>query len=368
MMNNKRLDSLDAFRGFDMMWIMGAASIITAICAFTPAGADSWLARQMEHVEWNGLAFMDLVFPTFLFIAGISFPFSLASQKAKGFSARKIHLRIFKRAFMLILLGLIYNKAAFNCDFSNFRFCSVLGRIGLAWMFAALIFVHFGRKVRIGISAFLLVGYYLLLRFCPVPGAPAGADPFSPEWNIVGYLDRILVPGSLYNGNFDPEGLVGLIPATVTAMLGIFTGEFVKESKISGGRQTLTMMIASMILLLAGIAWNVFFPINKNLWTSSFVCIAAACGLFGFALFYYIIDVKGFRKWAFPLKVIGLNSITIYLAMEFINFRFTTEKLLLGTTNLMPTKTGELVLVTGIFLLRWALLYFLYKKKIFLKV
>lgn len=367
-MNNKRLESLDAFRGFDMMWIMGAASIVTAICALTPAGADCWLARQMDHVEWHGLAFMDLVFPTFLFIAGISFPFSFASQKAKGYSSAKIHLRILKRAVVLVFLGLIYNGLLSNFDFANIRYCSVLGRIGLAWMFAALIFAHFGRGVRVGITAALLVGYYLLMRFCPVPGAPAGADPFSLEWNLAGYVDRLLMPGKLYLGTFDPEGLLGLVPATATAMLGMLTGEFVKESNMTGGRKSAYMASMGVILLLVGFAWNVIFPINKNLWTSSFVCVVAAIGLMTFALFYYIIDVKGCRKWAFPFKVIGMNSITIYLAMEFINFWFTAEQLLGGVIKLMPEKTGHLILVCGIFLLRWGFLYFLYKKKVFLKV
>lgn len=367
-MNSRRLDSLDAFRGFDMMWIMGAASIVTAICALTPAGADCWLARQMEHVEWHGLAFMDLIFPTFLFIAGISFPYSYASQKAKGFSSAKIHLRILKRALLLIIFGFLYNGMLASFDFADFRYCSVLGRIGLAWMSAALIFIHFGKKARIGIVSALLIGYYLLMRFCHVPGAPAGADPFSLEWNLAGYIDRLIVPGKMYLGTFDPEGLFGVIPATATAMFGMFTGEYVKEGKTSGGRKALAMASAAVILLLAGIAWNVFFPINKNLWSSSFVCVAAALGLLTFALFYYIIDVKGFKKWAFPLKVIGMNSITIYMAMVFINFWFTAEQLLKGTVSLMPEKAGHLVLVTGIFLLRWAFLYFLYRKKVFLKI
>lgn len=368
-MENKRLESLDAFRGFDMIWIMGAASIVVALCSLFPGGADCALARQMEHVEWNGLAFMDLVFPTFLFIAGISFPFSLAKQRSLNHSGKHIHLKIFRRALILVLLGVIYNGLLFHLDFANARYCSVLGKIGLAWMFSALLFVHCKRSTRIWICSALLVGYYLLLRFVPAPGAPDGADPFSLEYNLAGHIDSLLMPGKLYLGTFDPEGLLGLIPATATAMLGMFTGEFVKDSTQNGKQKACTMIIAAAALLVAGLIWNLFFPVNKNLWSSSFALVVGAYSLFGFAVFYYIIDVRGLRKWALPLKVIGMNSITIYLAMNFINFRFTARQLLQGAIDHLPSKeAGTLLLVVGIFLLRWGFLYFLYKKKVFLKV
>ncbi len=368
-METKRLESLDAFRGFDMLWIMGGASIITAICALFPGGSDCAIARQMEHVQWNGLAFMDLVFPTFLFIAGISFPFSLAKQRSLKHSSREIHLKIFRRAIILVLLGIIYNGLLAHLDFANARYCSVLGRIGLAWMLASLLYVHCGRKSRILICAALLLGYYLLLRLVPAPGSPEGADPFSLEYNLAGYIDSHIMPGRLYLGHFDPEGLLGLIPATATAMLGMFTGEYVKDSSRNGKKKALEMSLAAMVLLAAGLAWGLFFPINKNLWSSSFVLVVGAYSLLGFALFYYVIDVRGHLKWAFPLKVIGMNSITIYLAMSFINFSFTAKQLLQGVIDHIPSKeVGALVLVIGIFLLRWGFLYFLYKKKVFLKI
>ncbi|MGM9787535.1 MAG: acyltransferase family protein [Candidatus Cryptobacteroides sp.] len=368
MNTNKRLESLDAFRGFDMMWIMGASSIVVAICSLFPGGENSFLVQQMSHVKWHGLAFMDLIFPTFLFISGISFPFSLAKQKSLGHSSSQIHLKIFKRGLLLVLLGLLYNGLLSDFTLANIRFCSVLGRIGLAWMFAALFFVHFSKGVRAAICAFLLIGYYLLLRLCLAPGAPAGADPFSFEWNIVGWIDSHIIPGRLYRGTFDPEGLMGVIPACATAMLGMFTGEFIKDSKLKGEKKSLYMFLTSLGLLALGLLWNIFFPINKNLWSSSFVCVVGAYSLCLFSLFYYVIDVKGHRRWAFPFKVIGMNSITIYMAMDFINFGFTARALLSGTMALLPAPWADLLLYLGIFLLRWAFLYFLYKKKIFLKV
>ncbi len=351
-----------------MMWIMGMSSIVVAICSLFPNGENSFLVEQMHHVKWHGLAFMDLIFPTFLFISGISFPFSFAKQKALKHSKWQIHLKIVKRALILVFLGLVYNGLLSNYNLSELRFCSVLGRIGLAWMVAAILFVNCPRNARIVICTLLLISYYFILRFCSVPDAPSGSDPFSLEWNFAGYVDRILMPGRLYLKTFDPEGLLGLIPASATAMMGMFTGEFVRESKFSGKRKAFLMIACSVALLAIGLLWSTFFPINKNLWSSSFALVVAAYSLFMFAIFYYIIDVKEHRKWAFPFKVIGMNSITIYLAMEFISFYYTTKCLVGGLITLMPENIGELVFVCSLFLLRWLFVYFLYKKKIFLKV
>lgn len=351
------------------MWIMGLSSIVYAICSLFPGGNDCFLAKQMSHVDWNGLSFMDLIFPTFLFIAGISFPYSLSKQRSLGHSNKTIHLKVIRRAFTLVLFGLIYNGLLYNFNLSQLRWCSVLGRIGLAWMIAALLYIHCSQRARIAVCSLLLVGYYLLMRFVTVPGAPLGADPFSLEWNFAGYIDQKVMPGVLYREIFDPEGLLGLIPASATAMMGMFTGEFVKGHKVDGRKKTWIMLVAAAILLLIGLLWNFLFPINKNLWSSSFACVVGAYSLAMFAVFYYVIDVKGHHKWAFPFKVVGMNSITIYMAMSFIDFSFTARQLLHGVMGIIPNETASrLVLILGMFLLRWLFVYFLYKKKIFLKV
>ncbi|MDL2322811.1 SPOR domain-containing protein [Bacteroidales bacterium OttesenSCG-928-A17] len=222
----ERLLSLDALRGFDMLFIMGLAGWIVALCNLFPSsGVMSWISLQMRHVEWDGLSHHDTIFPLFLFIAGISFPFSIAKQRASGKTEKQILFKVIKRGIVLVLLGIVYN-GFFRLDFDHIRYASVLGRIGLAWMFAALLFMHFKSKVLVVISALILIGYWLLLWL--IPGGP---DTFSFEQNLVGIVDRAILPGRLIYGNhFDPEGLLSTLPAIVTAMLGMFTGQFLRLS------------------------------------------------------------------------------------------------------------------------------------------
>lgn len=367
---NQRLASLDALRGFDMLFIIGLASFIAAVCRLFPGGEDSWLLHQMQHVSWDGLRHHDTIFPLFLFIAGISFPFSFAKQQEKGVPRWKTYLKIFRRAFILVLFGLICN-GLLKFQFSSLRFGSVLGRIGLAWMFAALLFINIKPSVRAVIAVVLLVGYWLLLRFVPAPDAPAGAGPFSFEGNLVGYVDRCLFPGHLYKGDggvFDPEGTLSTVPAIVTAMLGMFTGEWVRKKNLSGGSKTLWMVAAAAVLLILGLVWSRWFPLNKKLWSSSFVLVVGAYSLAMFALFYWIIDVKGWKKWAFPLIVVGMNSIAIFMIPRIIDFKHATDFFLEGLCSIMPPLWGKALWHLGFLVLGWLFLYFLYKKKIFLKV
>lgn len=369
MYTGKRLLSLDALRGFDMMFIMGVSTIIERLCALFNGGENCWLARQMSHVPWNGLRHHDTIFPLFLFIAGIAFTYSYAKQVANGASKGRIHAKIFKRGLALFLLGLVYN-GLFDLDFANLRFCSVLARIGFAWMFAALLFVNLKPKARIWISCIILVGYYLLIRFVGAPDYP-GADPLSMEGNLVGYIDRLVMKNHLYyKGVFDPEGILSILPAVVTAMLGMFTGEFIQqpESRMSGGRKTVLMFAAAAVMLVAGLLWSLDFPINKALWSSTFILVVGAYSLAMFALFYYLIDVKGWRRWATFFEVIGRNPISIYMVQRFVSFWAMSQFFFGGLAGLCSQPVGDLILAVGKFGLCWLFLWFLYRKKIYWRV
>lgn len=369
-MKNQRLMSLDALRGFDMLFIMGFSGLIAKLCAISPGTVTDEIARQMGHVAWDGLAHHDTIFPLFLFLAGVSFPFSLARQRSTGATQWEIHKKILRRMLMLILFGLIYN-GLFQLNFAELRCASVLARIGIAWAVAAVLYVHFGLRTRIIIAATLLVGYGLLCKFVAAPDVPGG-DPLSMEGCLVGYIDRLLLPGRLLynNGNFDPEGILSALPAVVTAMLGIFTGELIRipDSKMSGNRKTGWMLGGALLLGITACIFEGVLPINKQLWSSTFVCAVGAYSLAMMALFYYIVDVRGWQKWTFPLRIIGMNSITIYMVQRIVNFGGISRFFLGGIAGLCTEEWAAVVNSAGFVAVGWLFLYFLYRQKIFLKI
>lgn len=370
MKNNERLMSLDTLRGFDMFFIMGLSGLIVNLCALFPGGFSEMLSEQMSHVSWNGLRQHDTIFPLFLFLAGVSFPFSYAKQLDAGASRGAIYWKIIRRGALLVLFGMIYN-GLFKLDFENLRVASVLGRIGLAWMFAALLFINLGVRSRAAISVAILVGYAIISRYVGAPDVP-GADPLSREGCLVGYIDRLFMPGKLIydNNTFDPEGLFSTLPAIVTASLGMFTGELIRvpNEKISGNRKTLYMLGGAVVLAIVAAAACGFNPINKMLWSSTFVCAVGAYSLAMMALFYYLVDVRGWQKWTLIFRVVGMNSITIYMAQRIIGFSGISRFFFGGVAGMCPEGWAAVINSFGYILVSWLFLYFLYRKKTFLKI
>jgi len=364
----RRLQSLDALRGFDMFWIMGGEAIFVALGAITGWPILEWWASQLNHVPWHGFVFYDMIFPLFLFIAGISFPFSYAKRYHGEENRKDLYVHIFKRGLTLVVLGIIYNNSV-SFDFANLRYGSVLGHIGLAWMFAALIYVNTSLRFRLVWFWGILIAYYLLLLLFPAQDLGA-TDPFSMEGSLTGYIDRILMPGRLYLKVHDPEGIFSTIPAIATALLGMLTGEFVNSGYLKDKqyKKVLYMALAGIAFIVLGKVWDIFFPINKNLWTSSFVCFAGGLSILLFTLFYLIIDVLNYKKWTFFFVIIGLNSITIYLAHRIIGFETATKFLFGGLVSIFPESYAELIGSIGYVTVGWIFLYYLYTKKIFLKV
>lgn len=363
----QRLYSLDALRGFDMFWIMGAEEIFHAL--FKATGSPFWgaVSDQFEHPNWNGFHFYDLIFPLFLFIAGVATPYSVGRELEKGASKKMILWRVVKRALILVLLGLVVNNGLNIKPIAEIRFGSVLGRIGLAYMFANIIFIY-TRKQSTQIIWFcgLLIGYWLLLKFTSAPGFPPG--DLTQDGNFASFIDRTIMPGKLYRGNHDPEGLASTIPAISTGLLGILTGSFLKHSTKTGSAKALRLAIAGLISLVIAQVWNLDFPINKNLWSSSFVMHVGGLSLLLLALFYYIIDVLGYKKWAFFFKVIGMNSILIYMSGHFINWEYTTKETFGWLGQLVGDPYNMVVMVFCYLGIKWAFLYFMYQKKVFLRV
>jgi predicted acyltransferase len=364
-----RLLSLDALRGFDMLWITGGEYLIVSLAALTGWPFLQWAAGQMEHVEWQGFHFYDMIFPLFLFIAGVSMPFSIVKRKQRGESMQKIYLHLLSRLFILILLGLIHN-GLLRFDFEKQRYASVLARIGLAWFFAAVIVLNTNVRGQIIWFAGILLTYWAIMRLIPVPGFGPGV--LTPEGNLAAFIDQKLLPGRfccyIYGDN---EGLLSTFPAIATALMGAITGYFLnlQSTKLNGLKKALIILAAGIISLIVAKLWSFSFPVIKNLWSSSFVLTAGGWSLILLSIFYLVIDVWGFKKWTFPFVVIGLNSITIYmLNAGIINFGDLGKYFFGGLASLFSEAGQAVILSIGAILCMWTVLYILYRNKIFLKV
>lgn len=372
---SERLLSLDALRGFDMMWIISGEIIVHALAKASGDPVSTWMSNQLQHTPWNGFTFYDMIFPLFIFIAGISMPFSLG-RKTEGKTGNELkkakkeaYGALIKRTVILILLGMVVNKALQFNDFEHTRFASVLGRIALSCFFASIIFLNFKLRNQIIIFISILIGYCLLMLFIPVPGFGAGV--LTPEGNLSAYIDQLFLPGKLHRVVYDPEGILSTIPAVATALLGVFTGHFLRfeSATLSKLKKGLIMGAAGIVFLILGLIWDTFFPINKNMWTSSFVLFAGGWSLLLLAVFYLIIDVWGLKKWSVAFVWIGTNSILIYMASHgVVNFESTSQFIFGGLIKNLPELWQEVWIGCGILLIQLALMGFLYKKKWFLKV
>ena len=362
----RRVQALDALRGFDMIWIVGLALAMRGFCKLFDGGQNWWFEHQFHHVPWDGLAFYDTIFPLFVFIAGVSFPFSYARQLERGWSPLKIHLHILRRAAMLVLFGMVYNGLlAFN--FENFRYASVLGKIGIAWMVAALVYVHCGFRTRLGVLVALLGGYWALLH-CVAPDAPPGAGSFTLDGCFPGYLDRLgLTPGRLYCDNkLEPSGLaVSTLGSSASAMLGMFAGGILMGG-LSQKRKVLALAAAGVGAGALGLLVSLDCPIIKNLWTPSFSLVVGGYSFLMLALFYWLIDVKGWRKWCVFLEVVGLNSITIYMLNGIVSYRAISKFFFGGVASWFPDPA--FIEALGMCALSWLTCWFLHRHKTHLKI
>jgi len=401
----ERLVSLDALRGFDMFWIMGAVggeAILHKITKHLEAAhlQETWYGRaveiavyQLTHVEWNGFRAYDLIFPLFLFVAGVAMPYSIGWRLKTGDSKRKIALKVIRRGLLLVLLGLIYNGLLSIGFTHQLRWGSVLGRIGLAYMFGGLIYLVTDVRGQALAVAVLLIGYWGAMLYVPVP--EYGAGVLEDGKTLADFIDQKLMPGTLYRHHrqqgaesipdHDPEGLLSTIPAIGTVLLGALAGTWLRSREQSGNRKTAGLILAGLLALVLGWAWSGFqlnpsnesslttspsfvsqlaFPINKNLWSSSFVLWTAGWSLLLLAAFYQVIDIWRIRGWAFFFVVIGANSIVVYMAKRFIDF----EKI--GAFIVSPgpmTIHPVLTPIVGLGL-AWGGLYVMYRKKWFIRI
>lgn len=361
-----RLRSIDALRGFDMFWIMGIGGVIVHLSVVEQTPFMSVLASQFVHPYWDGFTLWDMIFPLFMFLSGMSSPFSIDKQLNKGRTRKQILWRVVKRGVLLVLLGILYNTRGFELrPLEEYRYASVLGKIGISYLFANIIFLYTKPKVQVIWYWGLLVGYWLLLKFTSAPGYPPGN--LTEAGNFASYFDRLFLPGILSRGIHDTVGLFCTITGVSTTLLGIIAGNFLKNHPMEPIKKVLWFWIAGVTLVLLGLFWNLDFPVNKNMWSSSFTLLTGGISLLLFALFYYIIDVRGYYKWSFFFRVIGMNSIFIYISPVFINYSYIAKAIFRWVGQLSGQYEKPMMGLCTV-LVSWLVLYFMYRKNIFLKI
>jgi len=358
----KRLHSLDALRGFDMFWITGGGFLAITISKMT--GID-WLETQMHHAEWEGFRFEDLIFPLFMFIAGVAIPFSVKTKLEQNVPKKRLFWKVFKRMVILIILGILYN-GTFQKGFEDGRIASVLGQIGIGYYFAALIVIYFKSfRARIIWLVGILAGFGIVQLLIPVPGFGAGV--LTPEGCINGYVDRLFLPGRLHGGTFDPEGILCSLSATGITLMGTIAGNILRKRKTTDWQKIGYLTATGIGLIIMALVFSTFYPIIKKCWTSTFNMLTGGISFILMAFFYLIIDHWKFRGWALYFRVIGMNSIFIYLFVRIIDIQHVTTFFFGWITKPLGAAGDFLILIFGLALI-WLLLYYMYKKKIFLRV
>jgi predicted acyltransferase len=306
-----RLTSLDVFRGITIS-IMILANM---------AGVADDVYPLLSHAEWNGCTPTDLIFPFFLFISGVAMTFSLSKYTGENKPNKNVYFNLLRRTAILFVFGLIlngfWNQGVWTFDFSSLRVMGVLQRIGLTYLFASLIVLKLPRKNQWILAGVLLIFYWLTMMYIPVPGYSPGV--LTREGNFGAFIDRLIIPKPhLYKAdgfNFmgDPEGLYSTIPAIVSVLIGYFAGEWIRDKKQAKSQTSMDLVLFGLCCLVIGIIWDVAFPINKKLWTSSYVLFSSGWGLILLAGCYELIEVRGIKRWGKAFEIMGLNAIALFI-------------------------------------------------------
>jgi predicted acyltransferase len=357
-----RLVSIDALRGFTMFFIIGGEKIFTSLSQIWPNQVTEALSKNMEHAGWEGFYFYDQIFPLFLFLVGLLIPMVIMRSKERGRTNTEIFFHVSKRTIILILLGLA-NYGLLRFDWPAMRWSSVLGRIGICYFFSSLLVLHTSRRTQVAVIAAILLGYWAAVKFIPVPGFGPGV--LTPEGCLTTWLDQKIIPGALGLGIYDRQGILSTFTAIASTLIGVLAGYWLCSGRTEN-QKTAGLIVTGLILLAAGWIWGQFFFISRNVWTSSFVLLTSGWSFLALALFYWIIEVKGFKRWTYFLVVIGMNSVTIWVGQRFIDFKFTTDAVFLGVSKYFGI-LQPLFLAVCLVGIKWLFLWFLYKKRIFLK-
>ncbi len=368
---SERLISLDVFRGLT----------IAGMILVNSPGTWSHVYPALLHSKWNGCTPTDIIFPFFMFIVGVAITYSVSKKIDQNLQQSKIILQIVRRSIIIFLLGLFLNGFPYF-NLATLRIPGVLQRIAVAYLISSIIFIKFKKKTITAICCFILLFYWALMTLVPVPGV--GYPNLEPAANLGAWFDRTVFGNHLWAQSkvWDPEGILSTIPSITTVLIGVLTGYFLKSDK-DKLTKTVHMFVWGNVLLVIGIILDIWFPINKNLWTSSYVIYTAGLALDFLGMCFWFIDIKGYKKWSKPFIVFGTNAIAAYFLSEFIEIII--DEVTIHTSAAGPIAVKDF-LFTHLFLswnspinasLLWAICYviflfglvsILYKKKIFIKV
>ena len=419
----QRLMSLDALRGFDMFWIIGAGSLVGALNRMSQTAPTKFLATQLEHVEWKGFRCYDLIFPLFVFMVGMAMVFSLTKIVVREGRAGAMK-RVIRRGVLLFVIGIFYS-GGFTNPWPDMRVMGVLNRIALAYLFGGLLFCYFKPRALVAVCAGLLVGYWALMSFVPIRDIqltrasvaqvaetagdvetaayyrnPESPNPsgvtnrsvwaatgklfdattnrvtgkFEPGLNVCNHFDFQYLPGRRYDTFFDPEGILSTIPAIATCLLGVFAGFLLKSTNTADLRKVALLAGAGVLAVALGWLWDFQFPVIKKIWTSSYVLVAGGYSALLLATFYLIVDVWKYQKWCQPFVWMGMNSITIYLTSNILGGfsklagRFAGGDIKAFFDTHVAKGFGDMAIALTGLLLAFVLVRFLYQRKIFLRL
>ncbi len=360
----ERILSVDIFRGL---------TIVLMILVNTP-GSWEHVYAPLLHAEWHGYTPTDLVFPFFLFIVGTSIAFAYRNKTASAETYKKISVRSLKLLGLGLFLGAVTIHYPFFVEWENLRLPGVLQRIGIVFFFAAVFFINFNWRVLLGLCIVFLLGYWIWLGYIPINGEAPTYDRAPNNW--ANYVDLKLLGTHMYKADYDPEGILSSITSIATSLLGIFTGLLLVSKRKN---KTQILAVLGLILVVLGYLWNFTFPINKPIWTSSYVLVTAGWANLFLALIYYMTDIRGI-KFGSIFRYAGSNAITVYFLSSFVNKIFYQIQVKPGTSlhqwlfenifvyDFMSLKFSSMLYALSVTSFYLLLAYIMYRRKIFIKV
>lgn len=363
LLESKRVASIDALRGFDMFWIIGGGTIFASLDKIFHSPVTGFIHRQLQHAKWEGFTFEDLIMPLFLFIVGVVMPFSFAKRLERGQTKKSLYIHIIKRTLILFFLGMVAQGNLLQFNASTFHvYSNTLQTIAVGYIISAILILEFKVAAQAIVTICFLLLFWALMMLVPVPGYGAGV--LTPEGNLAIYIDRLLL-GRFEDGS--PYAWILETPVfAATVMLGVFAGHWLRTDR-PGGKKAAGLLIGAAACLALGQMWSYLFPNIKHLWTSSFVLFSGGLCYLLLGLFYLLIDVWGLEKWAFGLKVIGMNAIAVYMATELFDFRHIGNVFVGGLAERLGC-WNDLVQHIAAFAVVWLILLWMYRKRTFVKI